>query len=227
LIHPSTPSCLLAYLRQNLLAFPQLCRFFTLYYSAFALLRYRKFAADPIISFNRLAAQILRTTAAISGAIGASWGSICLFGMLFPRTFLPKFRFVLGGLLGGCFQWLDRSGAGRGNSLYAGRVSADSLWKVGVKRGWWRGVGGGDVYVFVAGLAVLNGVLKWQGERAVDSAVVRGLLGVLRGERELGLGNRVVEKREGRGRGRVDGRSESESQSQSESGVWEKVEKEE
>jgi hypothetical protein len=224
LIHPSSPSCLLAYLRQNLLALPQLCRFFTLYYGAFSLLRWRKFVADPIPSFNRLAGQILRTTAAISGAIGASWGSICLFGMLFPRSFLPRFRFVLGGLLGGCFGFLDRSGAGRTNSLYASRVSAESLWKVGVKHRWWRGVKGGDVYVFVVGLAVLNCALDWQGEKGVDSGVVRGLLGLMRGDSELGLGNRSQEK--GKATGRGDG-TYSGSQSQSGSGMWEKVEKEE
>ena len=189
LIHPSDPSCLLAYLRQNLLAFPKLCRFFTLYYGAFAMLRYRKFLNDPIGSFNRLAGQILRTTAAISGAIGASWGSICLLAALFPRSFLPRFRFFLGGLLGGCFQFLDRKSAGRTNSLYAARVSADSLWKVGVKHRWWRGVKSGDVYVFVASLALLNMVYEWKKEQAVDSGAAVGLLKLLRGEIELGLGN--------------------------------------
>jgi hypothetical protein len=218
LIHPFDPSCLLAYLRQNLLAFPQLCRFFTLYYSAFSLLRYRQFAQDPIASFNRLAAQILRTTAAISGAIGASWGSICLFNYIFPRTFLPRFRFALGGLLGGCFQFLDRSGAGRGNSLYAARVSADSLWKVGVKHNWWRGVKGGDVYVFVAGLALMNVIFEWQRDGAVDRGPARGLLRLMRGETELGLGNRVEGgKTETETRGRKMDGSESES--------WETVEK--
>ena len=195
LIHPSDPSCLLAYLRQNLAAFPQLCRFFTLYYGAFAMLSYRRYLNDPIGSFNRLAGQILRTTAAISGAIGASWGSICFFAAIFPRSFLPRFRFFLGGLLGGCFQFLDRKGAGRTNSLYAARVSADSLWKVGVKHRWWRGVKGGDVYVFVASLAVLNVVYEWKKEQAVDSGAAAGLVKLLRGEIEPGLGN---ERRNGR-----------------------------
>lgn len=193
LIHPSDPSCLLAYLRQNLLAFPQLCRFFTFYYGAFATLRYRKFLSDPVSSFNRLSGQILRTSAAISGAIGASWGSICLFAAIFPRSFLPKFRFFLGGLLGGCFQFLDRGGAGTTNSLYAARVSADSLWKVGVKHGWWHGVKGGDVYVFVASLAVLNIVYEWRKEEAVDSGAARGLVKLLRGELDLGLANKQPE----------------------------------
>jgi hypothetical protein len=193
LLHPADPSCLLAYLRQNLLAFPEVCKFITLYYGAFSLLRYKKFLSDPIESFNRLAAQILRTTAAISGSIGASWGSICLFGIIFPRAFLPKFRFFLGGLLAGAFQFLDRGAAGRNNSFYVARMSADSLWKVGVKRGWWRGVKGGDVYVFAASLAMLNAVYEWRKEESVDSGAARGLLKLLRGESELGLGNKEPE----------------------------------
>lgn len=129
---------------------------------------------------------------------------------------------MLGGVLGGCFQWFDRGGAGRGNSLYASRVSVDSLWKVGRKRGWWTGVRGGDVGVFVAGLMVLNVVLEWQGEKAVDSGVVRSVLGVLRGESEVGLWNRGKEKEEVRGR-----QEETSGGSQSQSEMWEKVEKEE
>lgn len=194
LLHPSDPSCLLAYLRQNLLAFPQLCRFFTIYYGALSTLAYRKFLVDPIGAFNRLSGQILRTTAAVSGAIGASWGSICLFAAILPRNLLPRTRFFLGGLLGGCFQFLDRSGAGRTNSLYAARVSADSLWKVGRKHGWWRGIKDGDVYVFVAGLAILNVVYEWRREEAVDSGAFRGILKLLRGEIELGMGSKRSEK---------------------------------
>ena len=34
------------------------------------------------------------------------------------------------------------------------------MWKVGRKRGWWRGVKGGDVALFVVGLAVVEGVFE-------------------------------------------------------------------
>jgi len=91
--------------------------------------------------------------------------------------------------LGGCFQFLDRTPNGRVNALYAARVSVDSLWKVGVKHGWWRGVKAGDVWVFVAGLAALNVVYETR-EGAVDSGVVRWMMRVLRGEAEIGLENR-------------------------------------
>jgi hypothetical protein len=194
LIHPSDPSCFSAYLSQNAASFPQLARFFALYYGAISLFGYRKLLASPLEFLNTLSASILRSTAAISGAIGASWGSICLFATIFPRTFLPKFRFFLGGFLGGCFQFLDRTSAGRANTLYATRVSANSLWKVGVKHGWWRGVKGGDVWVFVAGLVVLNLVYEARAE-AIDSRAVRGLMRVLRGEAEIGVANKRDEEK--------------------------------
>lgn len=151
-----------------------------------ALPQYKRFLNSPISSLNRLAKTILKTTAAISGAIGASWGSICLFAAIFPRTFLPKFRFFLGGFLGGCFQFLDRTAAGRANSLYAARLSVDSLWKVGVKHGWWKGFKGGDVMVFVAALALVNAVYELRAKTVEDRAM-KVFIKTLRGDAEIGL----------------------------------------
>lgn len=195
LIHPSDASCFAAYLAQNAASFPRLARFFALYYAALTLVAYRKLLHSPFQSLNTFAERTLRTTAAISGAIGASWGSICLFAALFPRNFLPRFRFFLGGFLGGCFQFLDRTAAGRVNALYAARVSADSLWKVGVKHGWWRGIKGGDVWVFVTGLVLLN-VLYQTREAAMDSRATQWVMKVLRGEAEIGIGNQTDEEKQ-------------------------------
>jgi hypothetical protein len=157
--------------------------------------QYKRFIGSPVSSLNRLAKTILRTTAAISGAIGASWGSICLFAAIFPRTFLPKSRFFLGGFLGGCFQFLDRTKAGRANSLYATRVSVDSLWKVGVKHGWWKGFKGGDVMVFVAALALMNAVYELQ-DTACEDKAMQLMLKALRGDVEIGLGGKDPLERE-------------------------------
>jgi hypothetical protein len=186
LIHPQETSCFIAYLRQNLLAFPQIARFFTLYYGAFSLLRIKQLFKAPSTFLNRLAKQILQTTMAISGAIGASWGTICLFQAILPRALFPQFRFFLGGLLGGCFQIFDRSSVGHGNTMYAARTSVDSLWKVGVKRRWWRPIKGGDAALFVAALAILNVCADIGGAVAQkDKSML--LIKVLRGEVELGL----------------------------------------
>lgn len=57
----------------------------------------------------------------------------------------------------------------------------DSLWKVGVKKGWWKGIRNGDVLLFVASLAMVN-ILYEISPRSVNSGVARKGLGVLRGE---------------------------------------------
>lgn len=80
--------------------------------------------------------------------------------------------------------------------MYTARVSIDSLWKVGVKRKWWKGVKNGDVLLFVVSLATVN-TLYEVSPRAVNSGVARKGLGVLRGE---GWVDRAVVPRERKGK---------------------------
>lgn len=51
---------------------------------------------------------------------------------------------------------------------------------MGKKRGWWRGVKGGDLVVFVLGMAVLGGVSEID-EGAIRDGVVQRLVNSLRG----------------------------------------------
>ena len=136
---------------------------------------------------NGLAGRILRMSLFITGAVGTSWGSICLFANYLPRHLLPTQRWFLGGFLGGLWAYVARKNE-RGNFLYSARLSIDSCWKVGVKRGWWKGVRGGDVLVFAASLALLDVVYEAR-PRAVRGAAIRKSMGVLRGE---GWMDRVV-----------------------------------
>lgn len=77
--------------------------------------------------------------------------------------------------------------------MYSARLSIDSLWKVGVKRGWWNQGKNRDVWVFVAGLMILNTVYEVN-PSAVSSSVVRRTLGMLRGE---GFVDRVKTMKDG------------------------------
>lgn len=116
----------------------------------------------------------------ITGMVGTAWGSVCLLQQFLPRTVLPTQRFFFGGFLAGLWAFLERK-KGRSNFLYAARLSIDSLWKVGVKHGWWRGVRSGDVLLFVASLMAVNAVYEANPE-AVCGAVLRKGLGMLSGE---------------------------------------------
>lgn len=72
----------------------------------------------------------------------------------------------------------------------------DSLWKVGVKRGWWKGVKGGDVWLFVAALAVINAVYT-KDSGAIKGGAVRRVVAGLRGETmALSSGTRLSKNEE-------------------------------
>lgn len=187
ILHPSDPSCARTYLKFFLSAFPSTVRFITLIYSAFALLAYKSLLKTPLPFLNRLGERILRLSLFLTGAIGTSWMSICLFAHRLPRSTLPTHRWFLGGFLGGLWAFVARKKE-RGNFLYSARLSIDSAWKVGAKRGWWKAVPGGDVLLFTASLALLGATFE-RFPGAVRGAVVRKAMGVLRNE---GFVDRVV-----------------------------------
>ena len=180
LLHPNDPSCLRTYITFFIQAFPGVTRFFAIIYGAFSLLRIQAFIKNPITAFNRLARVILRMSLFVTGAIGTAWGSICLFQHILPRGMLPTQRWVLGGALGGMWAFLERK-TGRSNFLYSTRLSIDSLWKVGVKHGWWKGINNGDVLLFVGSLALIGGIYEAD-PKAINGAALRKGLGMLRGE---------------------------------------------
>ncbi|KAM3086814.1 hypothetical protein ACMFMG_000936 [Clarireedia jacksonii] len=179
-LHPSDPSCLRTYLTYWIRVFPKLAKVFTVILTLFSIPSYRKFYNSPITSLNSLAGRILKTTVYIAGAIGTSWASICAFQAILPRHVLPTQRFFLGGALGGLWSYIVRK-EGRSGFLYSARASLDSLWKVGKKRGWWKGIKGGDVGLFVLSLMVLECVYERDG-RQLNSGLLRKMIAGMRGE---------------------------------------------
>ncbi|EEQ92137.2 uncharacterized protein BDCG_07257 [Blastomyces dermatitidis ER-3] len=180
LLHPKSPSCVTASLHQYLLSIPLLARFLTKVYLALSLLKFKAFLTSPILAINGLCTKILSRTAIISTSLGAAWGSVCLFNSFLPRSLLPTQRFYLSGALGG----LPFALAGQGNRslfLYFFRLAVDSAWKVGKKRGVWRGWKGGDLFVFVASWALIGALLE-KNPSAVDGAGLRKAFAWLRGD---------------------------------------------
>lgn len=76
--------------------------------------------------------------------------------------------------MGGLWAYLERK-SGRSNFLYSARLSLDSLWKVGVKHGWWRSVKGGDVYLFVGSMMIVQALYEINPKSVSGSAVRKGL----------------------------------------------------
>lgn len=186
LLHPSETSCFTPFLRQILLSFKSIAKFFTLYYGAFSILRIRAALKQPIAFIARLMQTILKVTTVLVGSFAGAWGSICFFNNFLPKSVIPQSRFFLGGAIGGCMAIIDRSPTAHENAMYATRLSIDSLWKVGVKHRWWKEVKGGDVYIFVTALAALN--MLYDAQRATMGPE-RTMMAVrlLRGDIEVGL----------------------------------------
>lgn len=61
------------------------------------------------------------------------------------------------------------------------RLSIDSLWKVGVKKGWWKGFKNGDVWVVVVAMAVVNSVYELR-PGAVSGSMIRRGVEYMKGE---------------------------------------------
>ena len=183
LLHPSEPSCLKTHLEYYLKSIPALARFFTIVFSLFALPRYKKYLANPSKEFNRLAKFILAATASISASIGTSWGMICLFQSILPRNVLPTQRWFWGGFTSGFWAFLLKE-QGRSQFLYSFRMSAESMWKLGVKKGYWRPGRTGDVWLGVAGLVLLNAVYDHNPD-AFTSTIFRRGLKMMRGDIEI------------------------------------------
>ncbi|KFA65310.1 hypothetical protein S40285_02708 [Stachybotrys chlorohalonatus IBT 40285] len=180
-LHPSDPSCLRTYLSFWLTSFPPMTRLFLILYSALTVLpRFKDLYHSPLATLHHILARALRMSTFATGAISTAWASICFFQSWLPRHVLAQQRFFLGGFLAGLWAWVERR-HGRSAFLYTARVSVDSLWKVGVKRRWWRAMKGGDVWVFVLALMV-TGVVYERDARAIREAPWRKGVSWMRGE---------------------------------------------
>ncbi|CRK26698.1 hypothetical protein BN1708_018262, partial [Verticillium longisporum] len=152
------------------------------FYGAFAILPNAgaKLYHAPVAVLTKVLGRALRSSTFLAGSISTAWASICVFQTWLPRHVLPTLRFFLGGFIAGLWAWVERK-QGRGMFLYSARASVDSLWKVGVKRRWWKGMRGGDVWVFVAALMV-TGVVYERDARAIREGSWRRGVSWIRGE---------------------------------------------
>ena len=179
-----------------------MARFFLVIYTGATLLpRYKLLYHAPVQALSKILSRALRMSTFLTGAISTAWASICFFQTWLPRHFLARQRFLLGGFLAGLWAWVERR-HGRGVFLYSARVSVDSLWKVGVKRRWWRGMKGGDVWLFVLALMV-TGVVYERDARAIKEGSWRKGMSWVRGQgfRDWSLEeDELVDENEGDGR---------------------------
>ncbi|RKF73036.1 hypothetical protein GcM3_095017 [Golovinomyces cichoracearum] len=187
-LHPSDPSCLRTYLNYWITVLPKLARFFSIIFSILSLPRLLIHINDsdslinaPQVVIGRLINRVIRYSIFVSGAIGTSWASVCLFQSLLSRKRLSEKRFFLGGFLGGLWAWIVRRQA-HSEFSYSMRASILSFWQIGQKKNWWKGFPGGEVLIFTFGLAIVNVVYELdKGRGVVNSSAVRSMLNGARG----------------------------------------------
>lgn len=76
-------------------------------------------------------------------------------------------------------------------------MAVDSAWKVGTKRGVWRGWKGGDLFVFVASWALIGALLE-KNPGAVDGGGLRKVFAWLRGDGFVDPVEAAVAKKKGK-----------------------------
>ncbi|KAG9251409.1 uncharacterized protein F5Z01DRAFT_279646 [Emericellopsis atlantica] len=180
-LHPTDPSCARTYLTFWINSFPPLTRLFLVAFSALKVLpRLKSFYHSPLATLHTVISTSLRMSTFLTGAMSTAWASICFFQNFLPRHVLSTQRFFLGGFFAGLWAWVERR-HGRSAFLYTARMSVDSLWKVGVKRRWWKAMRGGDVWVFVLALMV-TGVVYERDAKAIREAQWRKGLSFVRGQ---------------------------------------------
>ncbi|CAK7212247.1 hypothetical protein SBRCBS47491_001395 [Sporothrix bragantina] len=180
-LHPDDPSCGRTFLTYWLRAFPAYARFFLVLYTALQLPRAGAVYHAPVQAIQRLIARALRSATFLTGSLSTAWASICFFQAWLPRRVLPTQRFFLSGFVAGFWAWVERK-HGRALFMYSARQSLDSVWRVGVKRRWWRPASeGADVLVFVASLLVAGAVYERQASAVREPAWRKGVSWV-RGE---------------------------------------------
>ncbi|KAG6007146.1 hypothetical protein E4U21_006330 [Claviceps maximensis] len=186
-LHPSDPSCSRTLLTFWLNTLPRFARFFLVLYAGLALvLSPRRLLPSlyhaPLSTLTAVFSRALRTSVFATGAISTAWSSICFFQSYLPRRVLPTQRFFLGGFLAGLWASILDRRHGRPIFLSSARLSLHSLWRVGLKRRWWRAVRAGDVAVFVAALMITGVAYERDARSAVRDGQWRKGISWLRGE---------------------------------------------
>lgn len=136
--------------------------------------KYKALYNYPATTLYRLFLRVLRMSGFVVGSISTAWSSICIFQNWFPRHLLARQRFFLGGFLAGFWAWIERK-SGRGVFLYSARLSVDSLWKVGVKRRWWKAMKAGDVWVFMLAVMLTSVVYERDAQYVRESSWRKGI----------------------------------------------------
>ncbi|CAO1630559.1 unnamed protein product [Sympodiomycopsis kandeliae] len=165
MLHPKNPSCkqtLFTHFKSEWLPSAKFTGAFVLLTSV--LFKSKRWAKDPETELFKVFVAILQGATVITGSIGTAWSMTCFLQQYLPRTFLPRARFFLNGLVSGIFILAVPKARRRELGLYVARMSAGSTWQILEKKGKVKPIPNGQRILLATALAILAGLYEVQSE---------------------------------------------------------------
>ncbi|KAE8225469.1 hypothetical protein CF319_g1795 [Tilletia indica] len=186
IMHPAEPSC-----KRNATEFWKrewwgAARFVAGFAALGNVLAWSKVAKDPETALFRFLLSTIQGATVITGSISTAWSLICFFQHYLPRSFIPRYRYFLNGLIASV--WILAVPTRRRSELgnYVGRLSMQSSWELAVKKKKVKSIKNGDLILMAFGIATLTALFE-ERPRALTGAV-RTALARITGPRQGGIG---------------------------------------
>ncbi|KAL9936762.1 hypothetical protein V8E36_003997 [Tilletia maclaganii] len=186
LMHPAEPSC-----KRNATEFWKRewlgsAKFVAGFAALSNILAWSKVRKDPETALFRFLLATIQGATVITGSIGTAWSLVCFFQHYLPRSFMPRYRYFLNGLLSAI--WILAVPTARRSDLgnYVGRLSLQSSWDLAVKKKKVKSIKNGDLFLLAFGLATIAALFE-ERPRALTPAM-RSALAKLTGPRQGGIG---------------------------------------
>ncbi|KAK0525469.1 hypothetical protein OC834_003341 [Tilletia horrida] len=186
IMHPAEPSC-----KRNATEFWKrewwgAARFVAGFAALSNVLAWKKLAKDPETAIFRFLLATIQGATVITGSISTAWSLVCFFQHYLPRSFIPRYRYFLNGLLSAV--WILAVPTRRRSELgnYVGRLSLQSSWDLAVKKKKVKPIKNGDLLLMALGLATITALFE-ERPRALTPAI-RSALARVTGPRQGGIG---------------------------------------
>ncbi|KAK0551458.1 hypothetical protein OC846_002013 [Tilletia horrida] len=186
LMHPTEPSCkrnATEFWKREWLSSAKFVAAFAALGNVFA---WGKVKKDPETALFKFLLSTIQGATVITGSIGTAWSLVCFFQHYLPRSFIPKYRYFLNGLIASI--WILAVPTARRSELgnYVGRLSLRSSWDVLVKKRKVKPVRNGELALIAVALATTLALFEERPWALTKD--MRGALKMMTGPRQGGIG---------------------------------------
>ncbi|EPQ32155.1 uncharacterized protein PFL1_00352 [Pseudozyma flocculosa PF-1] len=154
-LHPTEPSCWKNFFSFWVREWGASARFVAAFAAIGQAFAWKKMLKDPETALFKYAKAVVQGATVISGSIGTAWALTCFFQKYLPRTFLPRSRYFLNGVLSSVFILAVPRARRAQLGSYVTRQSLASTWGILKKQGKVKSIRNGDVFLLALGLGML------------------------------------------------------------------------